>query len=75
MYVPEIFKVFVLEYPEVADSFKNIGDLCSGAGPMDEKTKHLVQLMQAVLMSGTMIGFPGMIAAYGWVKDVLSSGD
>lgn len=102
MYVPEIFKVFVKQYPEVADSFKNVGDICSAAGPMDEKTKHLVQLgiavgaeskgavrsharralelgaspkevLQAVLMSGTMIGFPGMIAAFGWVNEVLSS--
>lgn len=100
MYIPEIFKVFTEQYPAIADSFKNIGDLCSTAGSMDEKTRHLVQLgiavgaeskgavrsharralelgakpeeiLQAVLMSGTMIGFPGMIAAYGWVKDVL----
>jgi hypothetical protein len=28
--------------------------------------------VQAVLMSTTIVGFPAMIAAYGWVKEVLT---
>jgi 4-carboxymuconolactone decarboxylase len=31
------------------------------------------EVMQAVLMSMTIVGFPSMIAAYGWVEEVLSA--
>jgi len=31
------------------------------------------EVMQAVLLSGTIVGFPSMIAAYGWVREVLSA--
>ena len=31
------------------------------------------EVMQAVLLSGSIVGFPAMIAAYGWVQDVLSA--
>jgi 4-carboxymuconolactone decarboxylase len=31
------------------------------------------EVMQAVLLSGSIVGFPAMIAAYGWVQEVLSS--
>jgi len=31
------------------------------------------QVMQAVLLSATLVGFPGMIAAYGWVEEVISA--
>ncbi|MGA8830415.1 MAG: carboxymuconolactone decarboxylase family protein [Desulfomonilaceae bacterium] len=29
-------------------------------------------LLQATLLSATVIGFPAMIAAYGWVEEVIS---
>lgn len=101
MYLPDIFKQFMEDYPEIADAHRKVGDLCSGAGPLDEKTRHLVQLavsvgveskggvkshvrraldagatkteiMQTVLLSTPTIGFPSMIAAYGWASEVLS---
>jgi 4-carboxymuconolactone decarboxylase len=102
MYVPEIFKQFIQQYPEISDAYKKIGVLSSKTGPMDEKTQHLLQLgvaigaeskgavrsharralelgaapaevMQAVLLSGTIVGFPSMMAAYGWVREVLAA--
>ncbi len=32
------------------------------------------EVMQTVLLSGSIVGFPAMIAAYGWVEEVLSAG-
>ncbi len=37
------------------------------AGASDE------EVMQTVLLSGSIVGFPAMIAAYGWVQEVLSA--
>jgi 4-carboxymuconolactone decarboxylase len=31
------------------------------------------EVLQTVLMSMSIVGFPAMIAAYGWVKEVLAS--
>jgi len=31
------------------------------------------EIVQTVLMSGTIVGFPAMIAAYGWTQEVLAS--
>ncbi len=104
MYVPEIFKQFIQDYPEIADAYKKIGTLASKTGPMDQKIQHLLQLgiaigaeskgavrsharralelgaskaevTQAVLLSGTIVGFPSMIAAYGWVREVLAANE
>jgi len=33
------------------------------------------EIMQTVLLSTTIIGFPSMIAAYGWIQDVLPPKD
>ncbi|MFH1117339.1 MAG: carboxymuconolactone decarboxylase family protein [Pseudomonadota bacterium] len=104
MYLPEIFKTFLEEHPDIADAQLKVGDLCAQAGPIDEKTQHLIQvgvctgtgskggvrsharraleagatkeeIIQAVLLSTTIVGFPSMIAAYGWVREVLSPQD
>ena len=101
MYLPEIFKMFLEEHTQIANMLHKIGDFCSLAGPIDQKSQHLIQLgisigaeskgavrsharralesgaspeevMQTVLLSVTIVGFPAMIAAYGWVKEVLS---
>lgn len=48
MYLPDIFKQFSDKYPEILDALQKAGELCSGAGPMDRKTQHLVQLGIAV---------------------------
>jgi alkylhydroperoxidase/carboxymuconolactone decarboxylase family protein YurZ len=31
------------------------------------------EVVQAVLMSGSIVGFPAMMAAFGWVHEVISS--
>lgn len=31
------------------------------------------EVIQTVLLSGSIVGFPAMIAAYGWVQEVLSA--
>lgn len=100
MYLPEIFKQFVERHAEIAEKFKEVGDLCSNAGTIDLRTQQLIQLgisigagsrggvrsharraleagasnddlLQATLLSATIIGFPAMIAAYSWVQEVI----
>ena len=104
MYLPEIFKAFTEEHSEIVNAYRRVGELCSQAGPIDEKTRHLIQLgiavgtgskggvrsharraleagasekeiVQAVLLSMTMVGFPAMMAAYEWVQDALTAKD
>lgn len=103
MYLPEIFTTFLDEHPELAEAYRNVGDLASDAGPIDKKTQHLIQLgtaiglcskgavrsharraldagatdkeiLQIVLLSMTLVGFPAMIASYGWVSEVIKAG-
>jgi 4-carboxymuconolactone decarboxylase len=100
MPMPDIFKQFVEDYPELLKVHKQLGALCAEAGPLDEKTKQLVQLgiavgaqskggvrsharqakdvgasdkeiFHAVIVSTSSVGFPAMIAAYGWVRSML----
>lgn len=102
MYLPEIFKQFMEQRPEICEAYRKVGELCSDAGPIDTKNQHLIQLgtsigigskgavrsharraldagatkeevLQVVLLSMTIIGFPAMIAAYGWVVEVFSA--
>lgn len=44
MYLPDIFKTFQKDYPEILDAYQKVGDLSASAGPMDRKTQRLVQL-------------------------------
>ncbi|MEJ2715833.1 MAG: carboxymuconolactone decarboxylase family protein [Deltaproteobacteria bacterium] len=48
MYLPDIFKKFKDDYPEILDAYHKVGELCAGAGPMNLKTQHLVQLGIAI---------------------------
>jgi 4-carboxymuconolactone decarboxylase len=104
MYMPEIFKSFTETYPELAEAIEQVGKLSSQAGPLDEKTKHLVQMgiglgvgskggvrsharqaleagasreeiLHALLSGTSTVGFPAMIAAYGWARAALDDGD
>jgi 4-carboxymuconolactone decarboxylase len=101
MYLPDIFKTFVERHEEVSTALRQVGELCSQAGPLDAKSLHLIQLgislgigskgavrsharraldagasreeiTQAVLASTTIVGFPAMIAAYGWIEELFS---
>jgi len=44
MYLPDIFKTFKNDYPEILDAYQTVGDLSALAGPLDRKTQQLVQL-------------------------------
>jgi alkylhydroperoxidase/carboxymuconolactone decarboxylase family protein YurZ len=102
MYVPEVFKKFTEDYPEISAATQKVGKLCSEAGPLDEKTMQLIQtgiaagavskggvrshvrralkegasqeeILHTILLATSTIGFPAMIASYGWAKDVLDT--
>ena len=44
MYMPDNFKNFSQTYPEIFQSFENLGKECRKSGPLDEKTQNLVKL-------------------------------
>lgn len=44
MYLPELYKVFSEEFPEVLKEYKQLGVTCRSSGPLDEKTQDLVKL-------------------------------
>ncbi len=39
---------FAEEYPEVWEQYTDLGEACSGAGPVDDETKRLVKLALAI---------------------------
>jgi AhpD family alkylhydroperoxidase len=104
MYLPEIFTKFQKQHPEILDAYHKVGDLCEKAGPLNDKTQHLIQLgvsiganskgavrshvrralaagateaeiFQTILVSMTIVGFPAMIAAFGWAQEVVAAGE
>jgi alkylhydroperoxidase/carboxymuconolactone decarboxylase family protein YurZ len=44
MYLPKIYKDFSEKFPEVLESYQQLGQTCSQAGPLTEKNQNLVQL-------------------------------
>jgi 4-carboxymuconolactone decarboxylase len=50
-YLPEIYKDFIKNYPEVNKSYDDLGDACHKAGPLDKKTRRLVKLGIAIGMN------------------------
>jgi 4-carboxymuconolactone decarboxylase len=48
MYLPEKYKNFASDYPEIFESYKQMGTLVRESGPLDEKTQNLVKLGIAV---------------------------
>ncbi len=101
MYLPKIYEKFSGKFPEVLKDFKQLGQTCRAAGPLDQKVQDLVKLgiavgansrgavmsstrkaldagagaeeiAHAVLLSLTTTGFPNMIAAMGWIDEVLN---
>ena len=100
MYLPKIYEKFSGKFPAVFKDFKQLGQTCRGAGPLDQKCQDLIKLgisigansrgavmsntrkalesgaspeeiTHAVLLALTTTGFPNMIAAMGWVDEVL----
>jgi alkylhydroperoxidase/carboxymuconolactone decarboxylase family protein YurZ len=101
MYLPKIYEKFSEKFPEVFKDFKQLGQTCREAGPLDQKSQDLIKLgiaigansrggvmsntrkaleagataeeiAHAVLLAVTTTGFPNMIAAMGWVDEVLN---
>jgi len=50
-YLPEIYKDFVNQYPEISKSYDDLADACHKAGPLDKKTRRLVKLAVSVGMN------------------------
>jgi alkylhydroperoxidase/carboxymuconolactone decarboxylase family protein YurZ len=87
MYLPKIYEKFSGKFPEVFKDYKQLGQTCREAGPLDQKCQDLIKLgiaigansrgatseeiAHAVLLSLTTTGFPNMIAALQWVNEVL----
>lgn len=44
MYLPEVYKNFQKNYPDVFKDYKQLGISTRAAGPLDEKTQNLVKL-------------------------------
>ncbi len=48
MYLPEKYKNFATDYPEIFKAYKDMGTLVRESGPLDEKTQNLVKLGIAI---------------------------
>ncbi len=101
MYLPKVYEKFSGKFPEVLRDYKQLGQTCRAAGPLDPKCQDLIKLgiamgansrgavmsstrkalesgasneeiAHAVLLSLTTTGFPNMIAAMGWIDEVLN---
>ena len=102
MYLPKPFKKFESQYPDIAKLYEQLGAKCQSAGPLDAKTRYLINLgiavgavspgavksharkaleqgastaeiYHALLLALTTVGFPAMIAAMGWVEEVIAA--
>ncbi len=103
-YLPEIYKDFIKQYPEINKSYDLLANACHRAGPLDKRSRRLVKLgisigmsseggvrsharraleegispeeiRHCVLLAFTTCGFPNMVAAYGWVEEVIQKYD
>lgn len=48
MYLPKIYEKFSRQFPEVLKDFKQLGQTCRAAGPLDQKCQDLIKLGIAV---------------------------
>lgn len=47
-YLPNIYKEFQRQFPEIAEGYDELALKCHGWGPLDEKTRRLVKLGIAI---------------------------
>ncbi len=47
-YLPEVYKGFRREHPEIARRFDELAEQCHQAGPLDDRTRRLVKLGIAI---------------------------
>jgi len=50
-YLPDIYKDFIKQYPEIYKSYDDLANRCHKAGPLDKKTRRLVKLGIAIGMN------------------------
>ena len=43
-YLPEVFKDFQKQFPDLAAAHEDLALKCNNWGPLDEKTRHLIKL-------------------------------
>ena len=48
MYLPKKYQDFVSSYPEIFETYKDLGTKIRALGPLDEKTQNLIKLGIAV---------------------------
>ena len=44
MYLPDIYKKFSEQYPDILKQYRDLGTACRAAGPLGEKEQNLVKL-------------------------------
>ena len=47
-YLPDVYKDFVLRYPDVSQAIDVVAQKCHKAGPLDKKTSELIKLGMAI---------------------------
>jgi 4-carboxymuconolactone decarboxylase len=47
-YLPDVYKDFVLRFPDVSQAIDVVAQKCHAAGPLDKKTSELIKLGMAV---------------------------
>ena len=73
MYLPKVYQQFQDRFPEVFNSFKQLGIATREAGPLDEKTQDLIKLGIAAganSRGGVMSNTRKAIAAGATVEEV-----
>jgi len=50
-YLPDIYKEFKKQFPEIAKAYDELAVRCHGWGPLDEKTRRLIKLGIAIGLS------------------------
>ncbi len=48
MYLPQLYRIFSEQFPEVMKHYKQLGTTCRSSGPLEEKTQDLVKLGIAI---------------------------
>jgi alkylhydroperoxidase/carboxymuconolactone decarboxylase family protein YurZ len=50
-YLPDIYKDFIKQYPDINISYDSLANACHKAGPLDKKTRRLIKLGIAIGMN------------------------
>lgn len=50
-YLPDIYKEFKKQFPEIAKAYDELAVRCHGWGPLDKKTRRLIKLGIAIGLS------------------------